>query len=159
MKIPDDVYLTRCRYCHHGRSGAENVEIPKDKLFSYFWTKDAPCNIIGISKCDRVPGGGCYQNDYWGEHVLFTCDRYQVDTYWKDIIMREVLNGRSPANFAPDTWEPLAKLEGRAAAQQWAKLQAEERAKEAAKAKTLEKQKVISKPDGIGQLSLFEMEG
>lgn len=205
MKIPDDVYSTRCRYCHHGRAGAENVEIPKEKLFSYFWTKDAPCNIIGISNCDKAPGeclsftpnpmfgicqycafnncfhdgycttpggpinkrrvflgwgGGGYQNDYWGEHVLFTCDRYQVDTHWKDIIIREVLNGRSPANFDPDTWEPLTKLEGTAAAKQWAKLQAEERAKAAAMAKAVEKQKTILIPDdGLGQISLFEMGG
>lgn len=203
MKIPDDVYSTRCQFCHHRRLGAENKEIPDDKLFVYVWTKDAPCGIIGISKCDKVPGeclsftpnpmygicqycefnnpfhdgyctfpsgpvnkrrvflgwgGGGYQNDYWGEHTLFTCDRYRTSEYWKDIIMREVLRGRAPANFDPDTWEPLTKLEGTVVAQQWEKLQVEERAKETAKAKTSEEQKAISHPDDIGQLSLFEME-
>ena len=198
MRIPDDVYSDRCRFCHHGRLGAENKEIPDDKLFVYVWTKDAPCGIIGISKCDKVPGeclsftpnpmygicqycefnnsfhdgyctfpsgpvnkrrvflgwgGGGYQNDYWGEHALFTCDRYRVCEYWKDIIMREVLRGHSPAIFNPDTWEPLDKLEETRAAQQWAQLQAKERAEEAA----ISVQKTILHSDGsMGQISLFE---
>jgi hypothetical protein len=41
MRIPDDVYSDRCRFCHHGRLGVENKEIPDDKLFVHFWTKDA----------------------------------------------------------------------------------------------------------------------
>ena len=36
MKIPDDVFTTRCRYCGHGQTGAENKEIPDDKLFIHF---------------------------------------------------------------------------------------------------------------------------
>ena len=201
MKIPDDVYLSRCRNCHHGRQGVENRDIPNDKLFTHFWTKDAPCKIIGICGCDKVLGeclsftprpmfgicqycefnnpfhdgyctfpsgpinkrrvflgwgGGGYKNDYWGEHALFTCDHYQVCEYWKDIIMREVLGGRSPANFDPDSWEPLDKLEETRAAQQWAQLQAQERAKEVATSM----QKTILQSDGsMGQISLFEMGG
>lgn len=206
MKIPDDVYLTRCQYCHHGRSGVENVEIPDDKLFIHVWTKDAPCGIIGISQCDRVPGeclsftpnpmfgicrycafdncfhdgyctcpggpvnkhrvflgwgGGGYKNDYWGEHALFTCDRYQVSESWKDFIKRDVLSGRAPANFDPDTWEPLEKMEGTAASQEWAKLQAAERARAAAELESKEKQRETKapSPDGQEQLSLFGEEG
>lgn len=202
MKIPDDVYLSRCRYCRHGRPGAENKDIPSDKLFSYIWTRDAPCEIIGICQCNKVLGeclsfypnpmfgicqycafnnsfhdgyctfpggpankhrvflgwgGGGHKNDYWGEHVLFTCDHYQASPYWKDLIMQEVLNGRSPANFDPDTWQLLDKLEGTAAAQQWEKLQAEERARAAAKAEAKKEQKTVSTSDGLGQISLFEM--
>ena len=70
--------------------------------------------------------------------------------------MREVLRGRSPANFDPDTWKPLDKLDGTAAAQQWAQLQAKERAKEAA----ISVQKTVLCSDGgMGQISLFEMGG
>lgn len=202
MKIPDDVYLTRCRYCHHGRPGVENVEIPDDKLFSYYWTKNAPCGILGISQCDRVPGeclsftpnpmfgicqfctfdncfhdgyctcpggpinkhrvflgwgGSGHKNEYWGEHTLFTCDRYRVSESWKDLIKREVIRGLSPANFDPDTWEPLGKMEGSAAAQEWSKLQAEERERVAAEIEAMEKQRNAKKAlDSLGQISLFE---
>ena len=70
--------------------------------------------------------------------------------------MREVLGGRSPANFDPDSWEPLDKLEETRAAQQWAQLQAQERAKEVATSM----QKTILQSDGsMGQISLFEMGG
>ena len=54
MKIPDDVFMTRCRYCGHGQTGAENKEIPDDKLFIHFWAKQSPCGIIGIAQCDKV---------------------------------------------------------------------------------------------------------
>ena len=56
MKIPDDVFMTRCRYCGHGQTGAENKEIPDDKLFIHFWAKQSPCGIIGIAQCDKVQG-------------------------------------------------------------------------------------------------------
>ena len=56
MKIPDDVFTTRCRYCGHGQTGAENKEIPDDKLFIHFWAKQSPCGIIGIAQCDKVQG-------------------------------------------------------------------------------------------------------
>lgn len=202
MKIPDDVFATRCKYCHHGRPGKENVEIPDGAVHCYPWKKEAPCDIEGICHFDDVPGeclsftpnpmfgiceyceynnsfheGYCTipggpvnkrrvflgwsagkENDYWGEHALFTCDRYRVSANWKDIIMRNALCGRAPENFDPETWEPLKKIEGTAAAEQWAKLQAEARANEEAKAKTLEKQKAISGPDETEQISLFEME-
>lgn len=200
MKIPDDVYLSRCRYCRHGRPGAENKDIPSDKLFSYVWTRDAPCEIIGICRCNKVLGeclsfspnpmfgicqycafdnsfhdgyctfpsgpvnkrrvflgwgGGGHKNDYWGEHVLFTCDHYQVSEYWKDIIMREVLNGRSPANFNPNTWEALKTMEGTYAAKQWAMLQAEERAKVKAQIEAMEKLRATKIGDKLEQISLF----
>lgn len=200
MKIPDDVYLSRCQYCRHGRPDKENKEIPDDHLFSHSWTKDAPCEIIGISRCCKVPGeclsfypnpmfgicqycafnnifhdgycifpsgpinkrrvflgwgGGGYKNDYWGEHVLSTCDHYQVSEYWKDIIMREVLNGRSPANFDPSTWEALKTMEGTSVAKQWAMLQAEERAKVELQIEMMKKQRATKAVGNLEQISLF----
>ena len=202
MKIPDDVYSTRCRYCIHNRPDAENKEIPDGNLFSYYWTKDAPCKIIGISKCDKVPGeclsfspnpmfgicqycdfnnhfhdGYCTfpggpvnkrrvflgwgadgsKNDYWIEHALFTCDHYHVSSYWKGIIMRGVLNGVAPANFDPDTWEPLDRLEGTPATRKWSQLQSDEHTSKAAKAETVKRAEITTKlSDNNEQLSLFE---
>lgn len=203
MKIPDDVYSTRCRCCRHARPDAENKEIPDTNLFSHHWTKDSPCSIIGISKCDKVPGeclsftpnpmfgicqycefsnqfhdgyctfpsgpinkrrvflgwgGGGYQNDYWGEHALFTCDHYQVSHSWKKFIMREVLNGTAPANFDPDTWEPMNRLEGTPVARKWSMLKAEERTSKDEKAEAVKRAEITTKSsDNHGQLSLFEM--
>lgn len=204
MRIPDDVYLTRCRYCHHRRSGVENVEVPNDKLFVYYWSKNAPCDILGIAHCDRVPGeclnfrpnpmfgicqfcefnnvfhdgyctcpggsvnkrrvflgwsGGGHKNDYWGEHTLFTCDRYRVSEFWKDSIRQEVIKGRSPANFAPDTWKLVEEMEGSAVAREWSRLQAEERARATTEMVAKETQPIVTlTPDDLGQLSLFDAE-
>jgi len=200
MKFPDDVYLTRCWYCHHGRPGAENTEIPDDKLFCHRWAKDAACEIIAIAQCRKVPGecldfkpnpmfgicqfctysnmffvkggyctcpggpvnkrrvflGGGVGADYWNEHALFTCDCYLVSEDWKDLIKQEVLEGRSPANFDPDTWEPLDEREESAAAREWARLQAEERARAAVETEANEKRRSGREPsDSLEQISIF----
>lgn len=200
MKIPDDVYLNRCQYCRHGRPDKENKEIPDSMLFIHCRAKEAPCGILGISKCCKVPGeclsftpnpmfgicqycafnnsfhdgyctfpggplnkrrvffgwgGGGYKNDYWVEHTLFTCDHYQVCEYWKDIIMQEVLNGRSPANFDPSTWDALKTMEGTSAVKQWEMLRVEERAKAKAQIEAMEKQRATKAGDNLEQISLF----
>lgn len=164
MKIPDDVFETRCCYCFHGRPGAANEEIPDDKLFSHARTQDAPCQIIGISRCREVegeclsfkpnpmfgicqycehsnqfldgycdaPGGPVNKRrvylgwggteKYYGDHALFICDAYRAAEGWKDIILRFVAEGRAPANFDPETWEPVDRLEETEAAKRWAEL-------------------------------------
>lgn len=143
VKIPDDVFTTRCRYCGHGQTGAENKEIPDDKLFIHFWAKQSPCGIIGIAQCDKVQGecldfkpnpmfgiceyctftnsfhpGFCTApsgpvnkrrvflgwsgiGDYYSVHALFTCDRYRVSERWKDLILKNAVEGHAPANFGP----------------------------------------------------------
>lgn len=50
MKIPDDVYSTRCRYCKHWQAVTENKEIPDDALLIHFWARQSPCGIIGIAR-------------------------------------------------------------------------------------------------------------
>lgn len=203
MKIPEDVYETRCQYCLHGLPGAQNIEIPDDKLFYHNFAKNSPCQVIGIAQCDKVEGeclsfhpnpmfgiceycafnnsfhtgyctfpggaankrrvylgwrGGGFRDDYWGEHSLFTCDHYQVAATWKDLILRNALEGRAPANFDPDTWEPLERLDGTAAAKRWSELQAKQDAerswqekKRAEKAaQTCEKQLSIFEIEGVG---------
>lgn len=158
MKISDNVFLTRCRYCIHNRPEAENIEIPDDKLFVQVLSRQSLCGIIGIAQCNKVRGecldfkpnpmfgiceycaftnsfhagfctfhggpvhkrqvflGWSSIGDYYGKHALFTCDRYQPSAHWKDLILKNTVEGRAPANFDPDTWEPLERLDGTAAA-------------------------------------------
>ena len=55
MKIHDDVFETRCRYCRH-RQTEENKEIPDNNLFEARYHKEKPCRIMGISQCNKVKG-------------------------------------------------------------------------------------------------------
>lgn len=55
MKIPDDVFETRCQYCFH-KSGADNKEIPDDRIFSIKWRKELPCNVMGICRPNKIKG-------------------------------------------------------------------------------------------------------
>lgn len=69
MKIPDQVFETRCRYCFHGRPEAGNQDIPESWLFQVYHHKDLPCNIMGISKPERSVKGECesfYPNVIFG---------------------------------------------------------------------------------------------
>lgn len=109
------------------------------------------CTVPGGPKNKRrvFLGWGCL-GEYWSEHALFTCDRYQVSECWEDLILRNAMEGRAPANFNPDTWEAVEHIDGTAVAKQWAELQAKraaelaaENAKEAEK-RAVEEQKQIS---------------
>lgn len=55
MKIPDDVFETRCRYCRH-RQTEENKDIPEKYLFFASKHNELPCAIMGISEFDKVKG-------------------------------------------------------------------------------------------------------
>lgn len=55
MKIPDDVFETRCRYCRH-RQTEENKDIPDKYLFFAPKHKELPCEIMGISQHNKVKG-------------------------------------------------------------------------------------------------------
>ena len=55
MKIPDDVYEGRCRYCIQ-YTGEENGEIPDEKVFVPYYSRKAACRILGIAQCSKVPG-------------------------------------------------------------------------------------------------------
>lgn len=56
MKIPDDVFETRCRYCFHGQPHNGNVDVPESKIFLGSYCEDRPCKIFGIAKFSKVPG-------------------------------------------------------------------------------------------------------
>lgn len=69
MKIPDQVFETRCRYCFHGRPEAGNQDIPESWLYQQCHRKDLPCNIMGISRPARTIEGECesfYPNVIFG---------------------------------------------------------------------------------------------
>ena len=50
--------------------------------------------------------------DYYSVHALFTCDRYRVNELWKDLILKNAVEGHAPANFDPETWEALEHIDG-----------------------------------------------
>ena len=91
--------------------------------------------------------------DYYSVHALFTCDRYRVNERWKDLILKNAVEGHAPANFDPETWEALEHIDGTPTAKRWADLQAKRKAeleaeveKEAGKRAELEQK----------QISMFE---
>jgi len=91
--------------------------------------------------------------DYYSNHALFTCDRYRVSETWKDLILRNTLEGHAPANFNPDTWEASEYIDGTATAKRWAELQAKRAAElEAAAQKEAEKQAASEQR----QISMFD---
>lgn len=92
------------------------------------------------------------RNGYW-QHTRSTCDHYTVNPRLKDWIMRDVLRGKSPANFDPDTWEPLERIEGSPAAAQWQKLKEEAQQKEEQKKQAVQKAAVPELKEE--QMSLF----
>lgn len=92
----------------------------------------------------RVFLGHC-GSEYYTEHALFTCDRYQANPWCKESIMTNTLEGLAPANFDPDTWEAIERIEGTAAEKQWKTLKEAE-----SKAKT-------NAAEAPEQVSLFDM--
>lgn len=195
MKIPDDVFLNRCCYCGHGQKGAENKEIPDDKLFVHFWAKQSPCGIIGIAQCDKVrgecldfkpqpmfgiceycawtnpysdgycivPGGPLKKRrvflgwdgmgGYYANHALFTCDRYKASERWRDLILKNTVDGHAPANFDPNTWEALEHIDGTAAAKKWADLQSKRKEELEETAKKEERKRENREQE---QISIFD---
>lgn len=86
-------------------------------------------------------GDYCGDNGYWA-HYRSTCDRYMVNPRLKDLILRDVLRGKSPANFDPDTWEPIGNMEESPAAEEWRRLREQAQQEQAeAEAKRKEAQK------------------
>lgn len=180
MKIPDDVFENRCRWCIHGRVNNGNEEVPGNLLHKSSYHDKLPCNIMGIAKCEKVTGeclsfhphwiygicqtcafdnmfhegfcthpagpankrqvflGSDFTADNYYRHYRSTCDRYQVAERCKNTIMANVLAGKAPANFDPDTWEPLELLDGSPQAAEWCRMQEQARTERESKA---EKQK------------------
>ena len=56
MKIPDDVFENRCRWCRFYEPGRENIDVPEGRTFSNWSSQNAPCRIFGICGCNKIPG-------------------------------------------------------------------------------------------------------
>lgn len=55
VKIPDNVWENRCRYCIHGNINGLQ-EIPKSWIWKNYHDQDRPCKIIGVSHPDESTG-------------------------------------------------------------------------------------------------------
>lgn len=200
MKIPDDVFLNRCRWCRHGSTKNGNNEIPDEDIYKPRYRDLMPCQIMGISKPCEIPGecrsftprfmyglcntceystpygenfcrrpqrpnerqlfignsfaSGTSEPDYWGKRMLSTCDAYEPNPYWYDIMRRDAAADLIPRNFDPDTMAPIEDAPAIAAAawelidqQRAAMLEAQEKAEQA--------RRLAADPNG-GQLSIFD---
>lgn len=169
MKIPDDVFETRCRYCSHRMPENENIEIPDEYLFSAAWQRKRPCQVMGICTPDKIPGeclnfapveyfgicqscehtsqfreGYCtckdgpinkrrlfvghggWGSDYFYDHCLSTCDRYEVHGSHVKRLLELAAMGRTPRNFDPETMKPLeTETQAGIACAAWERLEAE----------------------------------
>ena len=76
MKIPDDVFNTRCRWCHHGQPENGNSEIPDSEIYSYKWRDKLPCKIMAICRADKIPGE-CLS--FTPNAIYGVCDTCQYD--------------------------------------------------------------------------------
>lgn len=74
MRIPDDVFENRCRYCHHGRPESGNKDIPAEWLWSSFHRKELSCQIFGISGCYKVPGECLSFTPNFIFGICYTCE-------------------------------------------------------------------------------------
>jgi hypothetical protein len=140
MKIPDDVFENRCRYCHHGRPEGGNKDIPETWLWQNFHRKDLSCNIFGICGCNKIPGecmsfmpnmifGICYTCEYNNSFHEGFCTRSEQPSkrkvyigcsfsgaaaqpdYWKDHIL-STCDAYRPSSYWIDTMRKQA-AEGR----------------------------------------------
>ena len=80
MKIPDDVFETRCRYCRH-RQTEENREIPDKYVFFAPKHKEMPCGIMGISQHNKVKGE-CLS--FLPNYIFGICSTCQHDNMFRE---------------------------------------------------------------------------
>lgn len=178
MKIPDDVFETRCRYCMHGRPEGGNKDIPEAWIFAQSHRKDLSCNIFGICYtcehnnsfcagfCTRAKQpnkrqifigngglGGAAKPDYWKEHVLSTCDAYSPSHNWIDIMQKQAAEGKIPRNFDPETMKPIGPAMNNETAERWAAIDR----KQAEEAAVREEKKQVEQLAQAEQLTLFSL--
>ena len=82
IKIPDDVFETRCRWCVH-RIREENQPVDFDRIWRASYRDELPCRIIGIARCNDIPGEctSFHPNEIYGicgtcEHDSMFCDGF-----------------------------------------------------------------------------------
>ena len=112
MKIPDDVFETRCRYCMHNKPEGQNKDIRPEQVFNTFHTRDLSCRIFGISKCSEIPGecmsfsphhifGICYTCEYNNSFHEGFCTRMKQPNKRQIFIGNGGLGGAAK----PDYWK------------------------------------------------------
>lgn len=193
MKIPEDVFLNRCRWCRHGSTKNGNNEIPDEHIYKARYRDLMPCQIMGISHPCEIPGEcttftprfmyglcntceystpyganfcrrkeqpnkqqlfignsfacGTTDPDYWGKHMLSTCDAYRPNPYWYDTMRRDAAAGLIPRNFDPDTMQPIKDAPAIAAAA-WALIDQQKAAELEEKKKADAASRLAVDPDG-----------
>lgn len=109
MKIPDDVFETRCRYCHHGRAHNGNADVTSSRILSSSYHDKLSCEIFGIAQCDKIPGeclsfkpymyfGICQYCQYNNSFVDGYCTRGEQPN------KRQLFLGWGPGGAAADYW-------------------------------------------------------
>ena len=195
LKIPDQIFETRCRWCMHGNPDAGNKEIPAWWVFAPAHRVDLSCKVMSVSRPGRIAEGECetfaphvmfglcdscrfnsmfneptycklddrknYRPVFIGArygdhrkaydvHRLCTCDNYKASPYWADIMRRDAAAGKIPRNFDPDTMKPIGEMERNLVAEKWAKMDEEQRRKEAAEEKIKETREPVQEEEQIG---------
>lgn len=134
------------RYCHDQDKPCRIMSVSRPNDIPGECRSFAPNHIFGIcatckhdssfgeDHCDRdgqpnkrqVFIGQGYQDEaYWGVHRLSTCDGYEPDSDWFDIMRREAAEGKIPRNFNPETMQPIGDgfEETKAALTAWEKFE------------------------------------
>lgn len=110
MKIPDDIFLNRCRWCFHHVPGSENNEINEARLCRP--NNGAPCKIMAVANYSRTPGEcmSFFPNSIYG--ICWTCRHNNafVDGYCTSLQQpnkRQVFRGSdfSGSSSQPNYWD------------------------------------------------------
>ena len=80
LRIPDDVWEGRCQWCIH-RTGDENRTVPRFWTVSGAHAKDIPCRIMGICRCDEIPGE-C--KSFSPNHIYGICATCEYDNVFHE---------------------------------------------------------------------------
>lgn len=81
-----------CNTCEYFNHFADDTE--------YCTHLDGPLNRKLVYDVKPDGPADCWKYDYCH------CERYSVDPYWKDTMIKQALDGKIPKNFNPETWEP-----------------------------------------------------
>lgn len=82
LKIPDQIFETRCRWCIHGNPEAGNKEIPARWVFAPVHRGDLSCKIMGVSRPGRIAEGEC---ERFAPHVMFgLCDSCRFNSMFNE---------------------------------------------------------------------------
>ena len=73
IKIPDDVWENRCRWCVH-RIRDENMTVERSRIWNASYRDRLPCRIIGIAMHSLIPGECKSFHPNWVYGICETCE-------------------------------------------------------------------------------------